>query len=312
MDRGEAGINMEAVMILAAAVVAVLLIYWKFRKDYVAFTAMICRQLENLIAGEKIESSKLMEETLASKISCKLEQLEIVTQYARMKDKTQKEQVQKIVSDISHQLKTPIANIVMYCDTICNHELPREKERECLEIMQNQVEKLDFLVRTLIKTSRLEQELIVLKKVQINLRDCLLDVLQEAEIKAERKKLQISFLCESERPVLCDPKWTAEAIGNILDNAVKYTPDSGKITVSAEPLEMYTKVMIQDTGIGIAPEHINAIFKRFYRENKTADQEGVGIGLYLSREIITRQGGYIKVKSQEGVGTVFSIYILNA
>ena len=108
-----------------------------------------------------------------------------------------------------------------------------------------------------------------------------------------------------------DPKWTAEAIGNILDNAVKYTPSGGKVAVTVRPLAVYTRVDITDTGIGIAEEHYNDVFQRFYRAQEVAGQEGVGLGLYLANGIITRQKGYISVKSKVGTGTTFSVYLLS-
>lgn len=106
-----------------------------------------------------------------------------------------------------------------------------------------------------------------------------------------------------------DGKWTAEALFNLLDNAVKYTPSGGRITVTAEKGEMYAEIRVTDTGKGIPENHQAAIFRRFYREEAVHEQPGVGIGLYLAREIIMRQGGYIKVVSQPGKGSSFSILL---
>ena len=106
-----------------------------------------------------------------------------------------------------------------------------------------------------------------------------------------------------------DSKWTAEALFNLLDNAVKYTPAGGKISVSVEQWEMYVKLDVADTGRGIPESWQAAIFRRFYREEEVHDQPGVGIGLYLAREIISRQGGYIKVTSEVGRGSTFSVFL---
>ena len=108
-----------------------------------------------------------------------------------------------------------------------------------------------------------------------------------------------------------DPKWTAEALGNILDNGVKYTPDGGSISVSVRPWQFYTRIDISDTGMGIPAEHYNDVFQRFYRTQEAASQEGVGLGLYLANGIIMRQKGYISVKSNYGEGTTFSVYLLS-
>lgn len=106
-----------------------------------------------------------------------------------------------------------------------------------------------------------------------------------------------------------DRKWTSEALFNILDNAVKYTPEGGQIRVSVESWEMYVKIDIADTGIGISEQHQGAIFKRFYREDIVHDVDGIGIGLYLAREIVTLQGGYIRVTSEVGRGSTFSVFL---
>ena len=129
--------------------------------------------------------------------------------------------------------------------------------------------------------------------------------------KADQKDIQIEVECDSRLAVRHDPKWTSEALGNILDNGVKYTPKGGKIHITVRPWQFYTRIDIADTGTGIAPEHYNDIFKRFYRAQETAGEEGVGLGLYLARCIITLQKGYISVRSQAGKGTVFSVFLLN-
>ena len=129
--------------------------------------------------------------------------------------------------------------------------------------------------------------------------------------KAEKKNIQLSADCDSKLTVKHDPKWTAEAIGNILDNAVKYTPEGGSISVSVRPWQFYTRIDISDTGIGIDEANYNAIFQRFYRAQEVAAEEGVGLGLYLARGIITRQNGYITVKSAKGKGSTFSVFLLS-
>ena len=120
-------------------------------------------------------------------------------------------------------------------------------------------------------------------------------------------------------PVLLSPaqnparklKWTVEALGNLLDNAVKYTPEGGSVSVLVRPWQFYTRIDITDTGIGIPEEHYHDVFQRFYRAPEVAAQEGVGLGLYLANGIITRQKGYISVKSKVGEGTTFSVYLLS-
>ena len=126
---------------------------------------------------------------------------------------------------------------------------------------------------------------------------------------AENKQISVSVDCSETLTVAHDSKWTAEALFNLLDNAVKYTPAGGKITVTVEEWEMYVEIKVADTGKGISESNQAAIFRRFYREEEVHEQQGVGIGLYLAREIITQQGGYIKGVSESRKGSAFSIML---
>lgn len=307
----------------------ILCIWAYFRNKFIIFTDEMCEYVERLISDSILhelsqDEEKLtegldkantreaaLEETLDSKIKIKLRKLAGMTNATKDKNIEQKKQMQEMVSDISHQLKTPIANITMYNDTILNHDLSKEKMIECLKIMQNQVEKLDFLTKALMKMSRLENNIITLKKEQCNLYDSIAEVIASVNLRVEKKKLMLSVDCKNPYHLAYDEKWTIEAIFNIVDNAVKYTPEDGKINIYVERLEMFTKICVQDTGVGIAAGNINDIFKRFFRENKVHREEGVGIGLYLTREILMQQGGYVKVASKEGEGSTFSLYLPN-
>lgn len=296
---------------------SILLSLWlHMRRQYIAFTEEMYDYVEQLISGnalseQALDKWALEEETLNSKLQMKLKQLADVTNATKQNNIEQKKQMQEMVSDISHQLKTPIANITMYNDTILNHELPKDKKVECLGIIQNQVEKLDFLVKSLMKMSRLENNIIAMKKDQGNLYDSLVEVVASLVLKTRKKNLRLTLDCKNPYPFIYDEKWTIEAIFNVVDNAVKYTPEGGKIEIQVERLEMFTKICVSDTGIGISPDHRNDIFKRFFRESKVHREEGVGIGLYLTREILAQQGGYVKVTSKEDTGSVFSLYLPN-
>ena len=150
-----------------------------------------------------------------------------------------------------------------------------------------------------------------LKLEEARLSDTIAQAMSTVWAKAEAKGIDLSAECNPTITVQHDPKWTAEAIGNILDNAVKYTSPGGKVAVTVRPWQFYTRVDITDTGIGIPEEHYNDVFQRFYRAQEVAAQEGVGLGLYLANGIITRQKGYISVKSKVGEGTTFSVYLLS-
>lgn len=286
-------------------------IWVHMRRKYVAFSDEICHSIDMILKGKGTSDFELDEETLLSKIQIRLKRLSEITEAAARESEDQKKQVQSIVSDISHQLKTPIANITMYCDTALRPEISEDMQKQCIKTMEKQVKRLDDLIRSLVQMSRLENHIIELHTEENNLKNTLLEVTESARLKAQKKKISVELKCPRELTLRYDEKWTAEAIFNLVDNSVKYTKDGGKVLIFVEPMEMYTRITVQDNGVGIAPEHINDVCKRFFREEKASHMEGVGIGLYLTREIIMRQGGYLKIQSEEGKGTKVQVYLLN-
>ena len=217
--------------------------------------------------------------------------------------------MQELISDISHQVKTPIANLQMVNATLLEQPMAEEKRQEFLQASSGQLEKLDFLMQAMIKTSRLETGVISLDRKTQPVYDTLAAALGGILLNAEKKTIQVSVDCPADILLAHDRKWTSEALFNILDNAVKYTPAGGAIRVSVQSWELYVKIDIADSGKGIAESRQGMIFKRFYREEEVHDVEGIGIGLYLAREIITMQGGYIKVTSTVGSGSTFSVFL---
>ena len=185
-----------------------------------------------------------------------------------------------------------------------------EMERtEFIRGIRAQTDKLDFLFQALVKSSRLETGVIRLEKKPCHLFDTVAQAMGGIVYAAEKKQIVVSVDCPEDLILSHDGKWTAEALFNLLDNAVKYTPAEGIISVSVVQWEMYVEIKVADTGKGISESNQAAIFRRFYREEEVHDQQGVGIGLYLARDIVTRQGGYIKVVSEPGEGSEFSIML---
>ena len=248
-------------------------------------------------------------ETLLSRISHRLERLYNVMQKTRHTAEGEKEELQSLVSDISHQTKTPIANLKLLNDTMLTRPLTEEKRKEFLQATGTQLDKLDFLIQGMVKTSRLETGVITLEKQDAVIGDTLVSAINGVLAPMEQKEISLSVDCPSDLTISHDSRWTSEALFNILDNAVKYTSAGGSIQVRVRDWEMYLRIDVTDTGRGI-PEHSQGtIFKRFYRDEAVHDIDGVGIGLYLAREIITMQGGYITVESKVGEGSTFSVFL---
>ena len=279
------------------------------RRKLTLFSDLFCQTLDDMLSGNVAPLQMAEEESLFYKINYRLGRLYEVMNENRRNVAKERADLQELISDISHQVKTPIANLNMINSTLLEQDVPPNKQKEFLLASASQLDKLDFLMQAMIKTSRLETGIISLEKKIQPIYDTLASALGGILLNAEKKKIDVLVDCSEQLVVPHDRKWTSEALFNILDNAVKYTPENGKIVVTVECWELYLKISIADTGKGIPEKHQGAIFKRFYREDDVHDVEGIGIGLYLAREIISMQGGYIKVMSEVGKGTTFSIFL---
>lgn len=218
----------------------------------------------------------------------------------------EKDKIKTLIADISHQTKTPIANILLYSELLAEEELTPEL-RASVDAIGQQTEKLRFLIDALVKLSRLENGILTLVPKREQIQPVLTDIYRQFAPKAESKGIQF---CVEDTEIFAnfDKKWTTEALGNLVDNAIKYT-DSGSVTLSAVEYELFVRIDVTDTGIGIAEAEQAKIFSRFYRSEAVCDNEGVGIGLFLAREIISGEGGYIKLTSEEGKGSAFSVFL---
>lgn len=218
----------------------------------------------------------------------------------------EKDKIKTLISDISHQTKTPISNLLLYSELIAEEELS-EDMRSNVEAIGQQTEKLRFLIDSLVKLSRLENGILTLSPRQEAVQTMLDGIAAQYDSKAAQKGLALQ-ITETTASACFDPKWTAEALGNLVDNAIKYT-HSGSVTISAAEYELFTRIDVTDTGIGIEESVQPKIFSRFYRSEAVREDEGVGIGLYLAREIISGEGGYIKLRSEPGKGSTFSVFL---
>ncbi len=246
-------------------------------------------------------------ETRLSRLETRWKRYLALSQVSQRRTREEQERVRGLISNISHQTKTPLANILLYS------QLLREKEKDpelipIVKKISDQSEKLDFLIRSLIKSSRLESELLVLHPKVQSIEPVLLAAMEQISDAALKKQVSLSF--EGTDKAACfDRKWTEEAMENLLDNAVKYSPAGSRIEIGVTEYEMFTAVSVKDEGIGIGEEEQAQIFGRFYRGREVSQEPGVGIGLYLVREIAEKQGGYVKVKSKRGRGSVFYFYM---
>ena len=228
-----------------------------------------------------------------------------------LENQKEKEMIQSMVSDIAHQVRTPAANLKMFAEILGRKNLSEERKKQFFTMMEAQTEKINFLMDAMTKMSRLETGLVSLHQKRQSLLDTLAEAMSEVMPKAMKKGITVTVSCPEETELIHDRRWTVEAVFNLLDNAVKYTDQGGKIKIDVNQGQFYTKINISDTGRGIAAEHLNKIFQRFYREPEAEGEEGIGLGLHLAKEIIELEKGYISVAAVVGEGTTFSVYLLN-
>lgn len=249
----------------------------------------------------------IFDESLHASVESKLAEYIAASQTQAEKMAAEQENIKTLISDISHQTKTPLSNILLYT------ELLKEEgtgDGGTVALLESQTKKLDFLICSLVKLSRLETGIFVLHPQKNAVFLLLEETREQYTARAQKKGLYLHILSGEAAGInACfDRKWTLEALGNLVDNAIKYT-QTGGVTVQVKRLESFVCIEVSDTGIGIAEEEQAKVFGRFYRSRKVSDEEGVGIGLYLAREILRQQSGYMKLTSSEGSGAVFSMYL---
>lgn len=263
------------------------------------------QMVDNAIEGKPIEYG--FDESKISSLETKLSHFLAMNNTTKVQLAEEKLKIHELVSDISHQTKTPLANILLHSMLLSESDLS-EQDRLCVNALSEQVEKLNFLISALVKGSRLETGIIVVSARQGSINQLLADVFCQAEPIAKKKKVMISME-KTDIKASFDPKWTAEALFNIVDNAIKYTPNGGAVKISATAYQMFCRIDVTDNGIGIDEEEMPKIFTRFYRSPRVSEHEGLGIGLYLSRQIISKQSGYIRLHSKLGIGSTFSLFL---
>ena len=261
--------------------------------------------LDRAIAGGF--SEERFDETELSALEGRLARFLRGSAAARRTVETEQAAVKTLIADISHQTRTPIANLLLYASLLSESELdPRQREQ--VNALSAQAEKLSFLIKALVKASRLEAG-IVAPAPAVNPVGPLLENAVKQEGPAALAK-QITLTADPfDGSAAFDPRWTGEALGNVVNNAVKYTPPGGRVSVSAQLLDSFCRIDVADTGPGVPEGKQAAVFNRFYRGGATRAAEGLGLGLYLAREILAKQGGYIRLSSRPGEGCVFSLYL---
>lgn len=276
------------------------------RKTY----RLIDRLLDRVLSRKMIVDSDL-EEGEYSALVCKIKQIQEVLGNHASSAEQEKEQVKSLVSNMSHQLKTPLANISLYAEILSKEEITPERKEMFSEKMQRQVDKLRWIVESLSKMVKLEQNIDGFEGKAIGIKQTILDAVDTIYEKLGKKEISFTLEPFEDRLLYHNRKWTAEVFVNLLENAVKYTDRGGTISICVKSYDLYTEIQIVDNGRGIRKEEMTDIFKRFYRSPEVENMEGSGIGLYLSNLILEKENGYMTVDSEYGKGSCFSVFLQN-
>ena len=279
---------------------------YKSRKTYRSIDSL----LDCVLNQERITLSDVQEGELSALVN-KINRIQEVLGKQVELAESEKEQVKSLVSNMSHQLKTPLANLSIYTEILNSEDLDKQKKEEVAEKIKKQIDKLDWIIGSLAKMVKLEQDVIAFDAEGISIKKTLLDAIDTVYEKLEKKGIMLVSEPYEDIRLFHNRKWTVEVFVNLLENAVKYTKRGGTIWIRVCPYEIYTEIQIIDNGCGIREDEITEIFKRFYRSREVEHIEGSGIGLYLSNLILEKEKGYMAVKSVYGEGSCFSVFLQN-
>ncbi len=288
-----------AVVILAASVI--LWDRWRMRRTLRRLEQMLDEAIQGSFTEKRFDESLLsvVETKMAHYLSASDASAQIVAE--------EKDKIKTLIGDISHQTKTPIANVLLYAQLLGEQDLTAEG-RACAASLEEQAKKLQVLIESLVKISRLETGVLALRPTPGPLAPMLEEAAAQFAPRAAEKGVSLT-LSPTDATAVFDDKWTEEAVCNLLDNAIKYTPAGGSVTAEVISYEMFCRINVTDTGPGIPEAEQARVFQRFYRSAAVSREPGVGIGLYLARQIAEGQGGYVKVFSKPGRGAKFSLYL---
>ena len=295
----------SGVLILFALLLLLDFLHNRYNDDLLEQITLL---IEALVEQQERQIFSEAEDTLTARLQHQLLKLRNILTAQNQMLAQEKEQIKTLISDISHQIKTPIAAANTFAELLSDGELSAEERTEYITTLQMSLGKLTFLTNSLIKMSRLESGIISLKPEKNSLNEIVLQAVKTVYAKAKEKGILITFECAQAFEAVLDFNWTAEAISNVIDNAVKYTPQGGFVRLQITEYPSFLRLDISDSGVGIPEEEQAKIFGRFYRGKQSVGTDGVGIGLYLTREIINKQNGYMKVSSDEN-GSTFSMFL---
>ncbi|WP_322202568.1 sensor histidine kinase [Acutalibacter intestini] len=300
--------SMIAISILLAVVlfIGTWWFFWQRKRLYEQAETII----QNYINGDYSCHLPQNSEGAVFQLFGQIEQLATMLQAKNEAERKAKEFLKSTISDISHQLKTPLAALTMYQEIIAGEPDHPETVKEFSGKLGIALKRMEQLIQSMLKIARLDSGNILFEKSNFRMSELISRSINELTTRAEKENKKIQIEGNAEQQLVCDLEWTSEAIGNIVKNALDHVRPGGIIQITWERTPAIFRIFISDNGNGVAPEDIHHIFKRFYRSRHSLDTQGVGLGLPLAKSIIEGQGGCIAVQSEGNKGTTFTISFL--
>lgn len=264
-------------------------------------------RLNDILERKPYSPSDAVRDTLDDKIANQLDKLQDLLRFYDERLWEEQESIKKLITEIAHELRNPLANIESYLE-LCRGDATKEELESYLDAIRISERKLAFLIESFIKISRLEHYCIQIRKEKRDIRETILQAMVTVGKKAADRQVELKLLTTEPTEVLHDKNWLREAVENLLDNSIKYAPSGSNVEISFQDNDMFTRIQVRDYGIGIEEGEETKIFARFYRGKRVTSQEGFGIGLYLAREIVFCHNGFIKVTRKEP-GLLAEIYL---
>lgn len=213
-----------------------------------------------------------------------------------------------IISDISHQLKTPLASLNVFVDLLLDDKVAEpEKRKQMLKESKNQLDRMEWMVLSLLKLARIEAGAIQFERTPGNVKLICDQAAESVRYLTDKRNQNVNVICDDDAELVCDGEWLTEALINLLKNASDYSPENTSITIEVENNDLFTRIHVRDHGMGIPEKELANVFKRFYRVHKEVNPNSVGIGLSLTKSIVEGMGGSISVRSVEGEYTCFAL-----
>ncbi|WP_194191186.1 sensor histidine kinase [Clostridium chrysemydis] len=300
---------LKVIVIITLIIIGAYFISFNLFKEIYNYFSKLAKETEKVIEGKSKIIKNIYKEgeiyILTDRFNKMTERVDLTLK--RLED--EKLYLKDYLADISHQLKTPLASLFMFNDLLSENEgMPLEQKRLFLDKCEEQLERMDWLIQNLLKAGRLEANVIEFNKKNESLNNILYRIKNSFRDLAKGKDISINLYLKEEVYLVCDDKWLEEALSNIVKNCIEYTRPNGYISLDIIETKLQTKIIIEDNGIGIEKENLNKIFDRFYKgDNKEVNPKSIGIGLYLTKNILKNMGGEIKVFSEVLKGSKFII-----